>query len=154
MAVDTETRTERTGQETAARRGTDEGEMVEINLYRARRRSFVDHDVDTVVLHRRIEILLDDRTQTMDLVDEQHVVGFQTREQSREVTGFVEHRTGSDLKAHTQFIRDDIRERRLTQSRRAEKQHMIQTLTTQFGSLHEDLEVGGHLALAGEVGEA
>ena len=35
---------------------------------------FADHDVDLEILERRIEDLLDDRRQPMDLVDEQHVV--------------------------------------------------------------------------------
>ena len=38
-----------------------------------RLRSVAEPDVDLVVLHRRIEELLDDRPQSMDLVDEQDV---------------------------------------------------------------------------------
>ncbi len=34
-------------------------EGIEVNLYGTCRRSFVDHDVDAVVFHGRIEILFD-----------------------------------------------------------------------------------------------
>ena len=51
----------------------------------ARRRPLADHDVELKVLHRRVEHLLDDRAQAMDLVDEQHVARLQVGEQRREV---------------------------------------------------------------------
>ena len=39
-----------------------------------RERAVAGHDVDAEVLHRRIEALLDDRVQPVDLVDEEDVV--------------------------------------------------------------------------------
>ena len=59
------------------RGGADEREMVEVDLDRACRRTFIDHDVDAIVLHRGVEVLLDDRTQTMDLIDKKDVVRFE-----------------------------------------------------------------------------
>ena len=46
-----------------------------------------DHDVELVVLHRRIQHLLDHRREAMDLVDEQHVARLQVGEQRREIPG-------------------------------------------------------------------
>ncbi len=45
----------------------------QVQLDGARRRALADHDVELVVLHRRVQHLLDHRGQAMDLVDEQHV---------------------------------------------------------------------------------
>ena len=41
--------------------------------HRRARASRVERDVDLEVLHRRVEVLLDDGRQAVDLVDEQHV---------------------------------------------------------------------------------
>ena len=90
----------------------------------------------------------------MDLIDEEDVVGLERSEESCEVTGLVEDRSGGDLKAHAKFVGDDVREGGLTESRRAEEQHVVKGLAAQFGCLDEDLEVRGHFALTGEVGEA
>ena len=46
---------------------------------------FADHDVDLEVLERRIEDLLDDRRQPVDLVDEQHVARLEVGEDRGEV---------------------------------------------------------------------
>jgi hypothetical protein len=53
---------------------------------------FADHDVDLEVFQRRIEDLLDDRRQAVDLVDEQHVVRFEVGQDGRQVAGAFEYR--------------------------------------------------------------
>ena len=90
----------------------------------------------------------------MDLIDEEHVVGFERCEESGEVTGLVEDRTGGDLKAYAELVGDNVREGGLTESRRAEEQHVVEGLVAQFGCLDEDLEVRGHFALPCKIGEA
>ena len=52
---------------------------------RARRRPLPDDDVELEVLHRRIEHLLDDAVQAVDLVDEEHVAALEVGEDRREV---------------------------------------------------------------------
>ena len=59
VEVDAETCTEGSGEQTTACGSSHEGEGIEVNLYGTCRRSFVDHDVDAVVFHGRIEILFD-----------------------------------------------------------------------------------------------
>ena len=90
----------------------------------------------------------------MDLIDEEDIVGLERCEESGEVTGLVEDRTGGDLKAYAKFVGDDVREGGLTESRRTEEQHVVERLAAQFGCLDEDLEVRGHFALPCKVGEA
>ena len=71
---DAEAVAQRVGQHAGARGRADQRERRQVELDRARRRALADHDVDLEVLERRIEDLLDDRRQAVDLVDEQHVV--------------------------------------------------------------------------------
>ena len=49
----------------------------------ARARARAGHQLDAKVLHRRIQALLDDRLQAVDLVDEQHVAAAQRGQDAR-----------------------------------------------------------------------
>jgi hypothetical protein len=70
----------------------DQREGLQVELDRARRRALADHDVDLVVLQRRVEDLLDHRAQAVDLVDEQHVVLLEVGQDRGQVLGLLEHR--------------------------------------------------------------
>jgi hypothetical protein len=50
--------------------------------HRAGGRAFADHDVDLVILQRRVEDFLHHRRHAVDLVDEEHVVGFEIGQQA------------------------------------------------------------------------
>ena len=125
--------------------------MVQVDLYGTRRRTFVDHDVDAIVLHGRVEILLHHRTQTMYLIDEKDIIGLKRCEQSCQVTWFVKNRARGHFETHAQFVGDDVTECRLTESRRAKKQHMVKALVPKLGGFDEDLEVGRHFALSRKI---
>jgi hypothetical protein len=58
-------------------RRPDEREARQVDPHRPGRRSLADHDVDREILHRRVENLLDDPVQAVDLVDEEDVAGLQ-----------------------------------------------------------------------------
>ena len=89
----------------------------------------------------------------MDLVDEEHVVFLERRQQSGQVARLVEHRPRRHLEAHAQLVGDDVRERRLAQARRAVQQHMVERLLTHASGHDEHLQVLHHLALAAEAVE-
>jgi alpha-D-ribose 1-methylphosphonate 5-phosphate C-P lyase len=46
--------------------------------------------------------------QTMDLVHEQHIPGFQVGQQGRQITGALQHGTGAVAQVHAQFVGDDV----------------------------------------------
>ena len=71
------------GDHARARRGADERERLELEVDRTCRRTLAEDDVDGRVLHRRVQHLFDGAVQAMDLVDEQHVAGFEVRRGSR-----------------------------------------------------------------------
>src|SRR3546814_3265869 len=64
-----ETVTQRRGQAAGACGRTNQRERRQIEPDRARSRTFADHDVELVVLHRRVQHFLDDRTQAMNFID-------------------------------------------------------------------------------------
>ncbi len=128
--------------------------MIEVDLDGACRRTFVDHDVDAVILHGGVQVLLNHRRETVDLIDEQHIVRLKRGEQSGQITGFVKHRTRGDLEAYAQLVGNDVAQGSLAQSRRTEQQHMIQALAAQLSGLDEDTQIAHDLGLTGKVGKA
>ena len=153
MEVDAEARTERRREQSAARCGAHERERVEVDLYRPRRRTLVDHDVDAVVLHRRVEILLYDRRETVNLVNEQHVARFERSEDASEVARLVEHRSARNLEAHAQFVGYNVAKRCLAQSWGAVQQRVVERFAAVLRRLDEHFEVLHHLLLSAEIAE-
>ena len=88
----TEPVTQRGADASRAGRGADHGERLQAEPQRPCRRALADHDVEGVVLHRRIEDLLDRAVQAMDLVDEQDVALLERGQDRREVAGPLDRR--------------------------------------------------------------
>ena len=123
------------------------------SLIERARGPFADHDVQLEVFHRRVEDLLDDRAQAVDLVDEQHVVRLQVGQQRGEVARPLDHRPGRLPQVHAQLVRDDVRKRGLAEPGRAEDQHVVQRLAPVARGLDEDLHLRLDRSLADVVGE-
>ena len=117
---DAEAVAQRVGQHAGAGGCADQGEGRQIELDRARRRTFANHDVDLEILQRRVEDFLDDRAQAMNFVDEQHVMRFKIGQDGRQIASAFEHRAGGLAQAHAHFNGDNVRQRCLAQPRRAE----------------------------------
>jgi hypothetical protein len=98
----------------------------QIKFDRARCRAFANHDVELEVLHCRIQHFFDDRRQSMDFIDEQHIARFQIGQQRRQIAGALEYRAGGALDRNTHFLGDDIGQSGLAQARRPEDQGVIQ----------------------------
>ena len=115
--------------------------------------TFADHDVELVVLHRRIQHFFDHRREPMDLVDEQHVARLQVGQQRGEIAGPLQHGTGGLAQIHAQLAGEDVGERGLAEAGRPEDQRVIQRLAAHHRRLHEDLELRLDLLLADVVRE-
>ena len=116
--IDAEASAQRRCEHTAACGSSHESEGVKVNLYASCRRALVNHDIDAVVLHGRVEIFLHYGRQTVYLINEQHIVRLQRGEQTCQVARLVEHRARGDLESHAQLIGDDVAQCRLAQSGR------------------------------------
>ena len=92
MQIDSETGTERSREKSAAGGGSHEGKRIQIYLDAACRRPFVYHDVDAVILHRRIEILLYHWRKAVDFIYEEHIVRLQGGKDTCQVARLIEYR--------------------------------------------------------------
>jgi hypothetical protein len=126
----------------------------QIQLDRARARTFADHQVELRVFHGRIQHFLDDRTQAVYFIDEQYIAGFEIGEQRRQVAGALEHRTGGLPQIHLQFVGDDVRQSGLAETRRPEYQDMIQGFAAHARRLDENVHLGFDVWLPDVVAEA
>ena len=154
MQVDSETSAERCGEESASCGGSDEGEGTEVYLNASGRRTFVEHDVNAVVLHGGVEIFFHHGGKAMNLVDEKDIVGFKAGQESREITGFIKYRTGSEFEPYTEFVGNDVGKRGFAESRRSVEQGVVQWLVAHFCSLHKDAEILHDFLLSAEIMEA
>ena len=145
---------QRPGDAPHPRRRADDGDLLDLQPDRARARALAEHDVEGEVLHRRVQDLLDDVAEPMDLVDEQHVALAQAGQDRGQVAGPLDGRArgGADLSAH--LGGDDVRERRLAQPRRAVQEDVVDRLGAMLGSVDQDRQVLLDPILSGELVEA
>ena len=87
-----------------------------------------DHDVELVVLHRRVEDLLDRRRHPVDLVDEEHLAFLEVGQHRREVARLLEHGPGGRPHRDAELVADHVGERRLPEARRAVEQDVVERL--------------------------
>lgn len=144
-----ETIAQRVGQETCAGGRAHQCEFGEIDLHRTGRRPLTDDEVELEILHRGIEHLLYLRTEAMDFVDEQHIAFFEIGQQRREIARLRDHRAGGRAEAYAKLARNDLRQRGLLETGRADKQHVIERSALARG-IDEDLEIGASLRLPDE----
>jgi len=112
------------------------------------------HHVHAKVFDGGIQGFLDRRAQPVDLVDEQHVTAPEPRELAGERAFVIDGGPARDVQAHPHLAREDVRERRLAEPRRATQQDVIERLAALFGGLHVHLQVLPVLRLPDEVGQA
>ena len=125
VAIDTKTRTQWTGQQTATSGSTNKRELIEVDLYRTSRRSLIYHNINAIVFHRRIEILLYNRRKAVNLINEEHIVFLKRSKQARQVAWFIKHRARSHLEPYPQFVGNDVTKGSFTQSWRAKEEHVV-----------------------------
>ncbi len=89
----------------------------------------------------------------MDLIDEQHIVALQVRQQRCQVSRPFQHRPAGLAQVHLHFVRDDVCERGLAQAGRAEQQHMVERLGSATRGLDEDLELLADALLSDVFGQ-
>ena len=87
----------------------------------------------------------------MNLIDEQHIVGFQARQQPRQIAGLVEHGTRRCSNGHAHLIGHDVGQGGLSQSWGAVQQHMVQRFPTLLRRQHEHLQIVHGRSLSREV---
>src|SRR5512147_29074 len=131
----------RRGEEPRPGRGPHEGKVRQIELDRAGARPLPDDDIELEILHGRIEDLLDDAAQAVDLIDEQYVTVLQIGQDGGQVPRALEHRARCRLDADPELMGDDVGKRGLAEPRRSAEQHMVERFSPAPGRLDEDAKV-------------
>src|SRR5690606_15637134 len=151
--VDPEAGAERGREEALARRRADERERRQRDADGARARAGIDQDVDGVVLHRGVEVLLDDRAHPVDLVDEEDVAFVEVRQDAGDARGLVERGPARGLDGGAHLLGDDVGEGGLAEAGRAGEHDVVERLAALEGGGEEDAEVVLDLLLPDELVE-
>jgi hypothetical protein len=144
---------QRRGEQPLARGRADQGEGGQVDPHAARARTFADDQIERAVLHRGIEHLLDHRIEPVNFIDEQHIAFLEIGEQGSQIARLGDDRARGRAKAHAQLARDDLRQRRLAEPRRAEQQHMIERLRPAPRRLDEHAQIVARRRLADEFAQ-
>src|SRR5665811_1448731 len=148
---DAEAVAQRCREQARARGGADERERLYLHADATRRRALSDHDVDLIVLHRRVEDLLDGGVEAVDLVDEENVALLEVGEQAGDVDLALERRPGRGVHADAELGGDDAGQRGLAEAGRPGDEHVVERVAAVASGLHEDLELLLGHALAGII---
>ena len=92
----------------------------------ARAGSLADDQIDAKILHRGIQNLFHSRLQAMNFVEKENFLGFKRRENRGEIAFALEQRASAGFDRNVKFVGDDLRQRRLAESRRTVKQNVIE----------------------------
>ena len=90
----------------------------------------------------------------MDLVDEEHVAAFELGQDSDQVTGANDRRSGGGVQLGIELPREDACKAGLAQARGAGQQDVVGGLAAFAGGLDRDPEVADRALLAHEFLEA
>ena len=142
---------QRRRQQASARRCADEREARQVDRQGPGARALSDDDVETEVLERRVEDLLDRTVHPMDLVDEEDVLVVEPGQDGRHVALALECRPGDRADPDVELLADDRREGRLPQSGRPDEEHVVERLSSPLGRFEGDLELFLRPLLADEV---
>src|SRR6185437_2763466 len=148
-----ESRTHGRREHPESRRGADERESLDRHRDRLRLGPFREPDVYPVVLHGGIEELLDDGTQAMDFVNEEHVAGAHVRERANEIARLLERRARGGVNVHAHLACDELGERGLAEPGRAVEQRVIERLTARECGIDVNAEAFLELLLADEFSQ-
>jgi hypothetical protein len=142
------------GEEPGSGRRPNQREVREVQSDRTGAGPLADQEVELKILHGGVEDLLHARGQAMDLIDEEHITGLEIREQGCQVAGALDGGTTGGPQGCAHLVGDHAGERRLSQPRRAVKEHVVETFSTLPGSLDEHPEVLPQALLADHLIEA
>ena len=136
-----ETIAQRRSQKARAGRRADQGKAFERQLDRARGRPLADHDIDLIILHRRIENFFDDVIQPVDFIDEKDIALFEIGQEGGKIARALDHRTGSGFDAHAHLAPDDVGERGFPQPGRTVKKDMVEHVVARLRRRNGDPEI-------------
>ena len=139
---------QRSREQAGAGRGTDEGELGQLQRDGGGPWPLADDHVDPEVLHREVEHLLGRAGHPVDLVEEEHLALGQRGQDRGEVAGVLDRRAAGDPQRDAELVGHDHRERRLAEARRAGEQHVVGWAVAASGRLEDEAELSAYALLA------
>src|SRR6266404_1398538 len=109
---DAEARTQRRSHQSRAGRGPDQREAVQDEWMNPRPRALSDHQINPVILHRRVQNFLDRGNQAVNFIEEENFTLLERSEDRGQVALAFQQRAGTRLDHDAQLAGDDLRERR------------------------------------------
>src|SRR5215212_4483359 len=129
------------GHEPGAGGSANQGEARDVHPDGACRGSLPEDDIHRVVLHRRIEDLLNLPVQAMDLVYKKEIAVIERGEDGRHIPRPLQARPAGGREADAHLRREDAAQARLPEPRWPGKEYVVQCLFALLGCLHEDSQV-------------
>src|SRR5260370_6197874 len=144
---------QRSGDQTRPRRRTDQGEGLKIVANRPRAGPLTNNQIDLIILHRRVEVFLGRRRQTMDLVDEQNLASLQVAQQRHKIDRTLDDRPRGGVEGYADFVGDNLRERCLAKTGGAKKQDVVERLAPALCRSDEGAQIVAQLTLTDKLVE-
>ena len=138
-------------QQARARGRADERERRQLERDHARARALPDGDRQAVVLHRRVEGLLERARQAVDLIHEEHAARLERGQKRGDVALALERRPGGLHERHVELGRDDLRERGLAEAGRPGQQQVVERIAARGRGLDRHGQLLAQRLLADEV---
>ena len=139
---------QRRGQGSGSGRGPDEGKPRQIQLDRPGGRPLPDDEIELVVFHRRIERFLDGGRQSMDFIDEQHVLFLKLVRMAARSPAWLRTSPEVERIADAHLSRNDVGDGGLSKAWRAVKNGMVEGFAAMLGCLDADPQGLLHSRLA------
>ena len=111
----------------------------------------VDHDINSEILHRRVEILLDGRLEAVNFVDEEDSSSRHRREETRQISSLLDRRTTRSAHLGLHGIAQDVGQSRLTESGRAAQQDVLERFVPLAGRFDHQQQTFDRLRLPAEL---
>src|SRR5262249_27786463 len=150
---DAEARAQRRGNQPGARRRADKRELTQPEGMNPCGGALADHQIYSIVLHRRIKDLFDRGQQAVNLIEEEDLARVERGEDGGQGYLAVEEGSGTHLDGDAELIGENLRERGLAQPRRAVEQDMVKRLAAAARRFDGNGNVLLHARMADEVGE-
>ena len=138
---DAEAGAQRRGDESGARGGADEREMVQVEGMNARAGALADDEVDAKIFHGGIEDFFDGGLQAMNFVEKENFLCLEGSEDGGEVAFAFEQRAGAGFDGNIEFVGDDLGERGFAEARRAVEENVIEGFAAVAGGFDGDGDV-------------
>ena len=151
--ADAEAVAQRGRQQPGAGRRPDQGERRQRQGHGAGAGALAEHHRQLVVLHRRVEGLLDRAAEPVDLVDEEDAPRLERGQERGDVGLALERRPRGLDQRHPHLGGDDVGERGLAEAGRPGEEDVVERLVAAARGLDEDRQLIGDLRLIDEVRE-